>query len=238
MKFLKALTPKSKSNYNPVVATWLGSYPSEYNTTESLTEVRDILGVTNSAYDFGLQAVLVSVNSYTEILNAIEEESLIGFIASYIKPTITISGGQITPIGNQYNLSFTPYRIFKSLVVKLEFYDDVKLKLTLDGESWFCRYSINRGLLNVDFPEELSELKFGIQLFSDFVSGSEINIGLIPNGYPFKKVVDDLINSTNFIHICNKHGKLDTFISMPELPFKVALAALVVYKEQNILNNE
>ena len=135
-------------------------------------------------------------------------------------------------MGNQFNVNFRPYKIFKNLNLRINYLDDKRVTLTLDEEVWTTSYAENRGLLIVDFPEELKDLRFSIELFPVWQPGSSVVIGLAPNGYPFKEVVKNLTESQAFLNVCNKHGLLDTFLSMPELPYKLAIATLSVYKEQ------
>jgi len=232
MNFIKALNPEGLQNYNPIVSTVNLNDSSLYSTTDELREIRDIIGLTNSAYDFGLQAALICVNSYPEILKQTGEQNLIGYIASYERPLVTLESGKIVPMGNQFNVNFRPYKIFKNLNLRINYLDDKRVTLTLDEEVWTTSYAENRGLLIVDFPEELKDLRFSIELFPVWQPGSSVVIGLAPNGYPFKEVVKNLTESQAFLNVCNKHGLLDTFLSMPELPYKLAIATLSVYKEQ------
>lgn len=232
MNFLKALNPEGLQNYNQVVASINLKDPDVYSTTPELNKIRDIIGLTNSAYDFGLQTALVCVNTYPEILKQTGEKNLIPYIASYERPLITIDSGKLVPLGNQFNVSLPPYKVFKNLNLTIQFVTNSSVRLTLDDETWVVPAEFNLDILIVHFPKELESLKFSIQLLQNWVEGASITIGLSPNGYPFRHVVNMLRETQEFIAICNKHGLLDSFLSIPELPYKLAIATIAVYKEQ------
>lgn len=232
MNFLKALNPTGLSNYNPIVSSIGLMGADSITTTPELTAVRDIIGITNSAYDFGLQTALICINSYPELLKETGEENLIGYIASYDRPLITIDSGKILPVGNKFSVNFRPYKIFKNLNLSIEYFDNKKIKLTLDTDIWIVNYHNNNEFLVIDFPEELSSLNFGIELHQSWQEFSKVNIGLAPNGYPFRGVVNNLLESQDFINLINRQGLLDSFLSIPELPYKIALATLAIFKEQ------
>lgn len=235
MNFIKSLNPEGLQNYNPIIGTINLSDSSNYSTNEDLREVRNIIGITNSAYDFGLQAALICVNSYPEILKQTGEKNLIGYIASYERPLVTIDSGELLPNGNQFNLNFRPHKIFSNLNLVLSYLDQKKLIATIDGHKWIVTYDESNELLTPYFTDELEELKFSIQLISPWAEFSSVTVGLAPNGYPFKEVVKNLTESQSFITVCNNQGLLDSFLSSPELPYKIAIATLAVHKEQSRL---
>lgn len=233
MNFLNTLNPKGLQNYNQIISSSLALGSSGIvNTTEELDEIRNIIGLTNSAYDFGLQAALVCVNAYPEILNQIGENNLIGYIASYEKPKVTINTGKILPSDQYFSLTFKPYKIFKNINLTVEYFTQQKVRLKLDQDIWVVPYQNNNNFLVIDFPEELSSLRFGIQLPQSWQADQIITIGLVPNGYPFKEVIKNLTESQAFINVANRQGLLDSFLSIPELPYKIAIATLAVFKEQ------
>lgn len=235
MNFIKSLNPEGLANYNPIISTINLSDSATYSTTNDLREVRDIIGITNSAYDFGLQAALICVNSYPEILKQTGEKNLIGYIASYERPPITITSGELLPVSNQFNVNFRPSKIFKNLNLVITYLDTKRLIASMDTYKWVITYDASNELLIPYFTNELEDLKFSIQLASPWQEYASVTVGLAPNGYPLKEVVKNLTESQAFINVCNNQGLLDSFLSSPELPYKIAIATLAIHKEQSRL---
>ena len=238
MKFLTSLVPGKKEFYNPVVGHVVNSDLVNYKTTSDLEEVRDILGLQNSAYDFGLQACLVCVNSYPEVLKSAKVDSLIEFIASYKKPNITSAGVKIVPKFNKFSIEFTPFDVVKTSHLIFTYISDKKIELKLGDFQWVCDYESSRNFLDIEFPEPLKNMAFSLEVLGGWSSGSRVWVGLVPNSYPYRVVVDKLKNSLAFTRVANSVGLHDTFISFPELTYQIAIATLAVHKEQLRLIND
>ena len=229
MNFIKSLVPSKKQFYNPVVGHVALLDLTEYKTNNELEETRRILGLTNSAYDFGLQACLVCVNAYPEILKEANTGNLIEFISSYKKPTIVANGTKIIPLFNKFSAEFIPSDIVTNSNLIITYVDDQKVSLSLGENKWVQNYELHRNVLDIDFPEELKSIKFGVEVMGAWTPGSQVSISLVPNSYPFRAVVENLKNRV---------GLHDSFISFPELTYKIAIATLAVHKEQINLSND
>jgi hypothetical protein len=237
MNFIKTLIPRSTSCYNAVVNNHVISDLTQYETSEELEEVRSILGLTNSAYDFGLHTALVCINAYPELLKEIKQENLIEFVATYKKPELIVNGAKILPVFNKFSVEFRPHRVIKDSTLVFSYESPTKIKLSLDGEVWFADYELNRNLLIVQFPEELNSLAFSLEIQGNWVLGSQASVTLVPNSYPFVDTVNKLKTSLAFMSIANSVGLHDTFISFPELTYKIAIATLAVSRKHLQLNN-
>jgi hypothetical protein len=237
MSFIKTLIPNTTNCYNPVVANHVLADLTHYKTSEELDEVRNIIGLTNSAYDFGLQTALTCVNAYPEILKEIKQENLIEFIATYKKSEIVATGAKLLPAFNRFSVEFRPHRVISDSTLVFSYEPNNKVKLSLDGESWVVDCELNRSTLSVQFPEELSSLVFNLEIQGNWQAGSTASVTLVPNSYPFSHTIEKLKNSLAFMSIANNVGLHDTFISFPELTAKLAVATLAVSRKHTQLNN-
>jgi hypothetical protein len=230
MKLINFLTNAKIGRHNPIIEALIDPSLALKKLDVEVEEIRDILGLNNSANDYALQAMLACINMYPEILHAVEEPNLIGQISSYKKPEPFIVGAKIVPMQNQFSIYFRPHKIYKNLDLEVSYVDNNNIKLKLDNDIWFVGYRYNVNLLTINFPEELSSLKFQVEPFMDWQPGAFFVLTLVANSYPFKEVIKNLSASDYFIKAANKFGLLDSFYSSVELPYKLALAGLVLYK--------
>jgi hypothetical protein len=235
MKLINFLTNAKSGRYNPIVDAFMDNSFSAKSFNAEVEEIRNILGLNNSANDYALQTMLAVINMYPEILNAVGEPDLIGVITSYKKPEPFIVGAKIVPLQNQFSVYFRPHKLYKNLDLEVNYVDSQNIRLKLDEDVWTTSYKYNVNLLTIDFPEELDSLKFQIEPFMDWQPGASFTITLVANSYPFKEVLKNLSSSDYFIKNANKFGFLDSFYSSFELPYKLALAGLILYKSHEEL---
>jgi hypothetical protein len=230
MKLINFLTDAKSGRFNPIVEALINLDLRAKEFSADVEEVRKLLGMNNSANDFALQAMLAVMNMYPEILHEIKESDLIGLIASYRKPEPFVAGARLVPTENQFSLYFKPEKIYKDLNLQISYVDASNLRITLDEDVWTVPYKYVVNLLSIEFPEALSTLKFQVEPFMDWQPGASFTVNLVPNSFPFKDVTNKLRQSDHFIRLANKFGLLDSFISNPEITYKLAIAGLVLYK--------
>jgi len=230
MKLINFLTDSKSGRFNPLIQDLINLDLRAKEFSADVETVRNLLGMHNSANDFALQAMLAVMNMYPEILHEIKEPDLIGLIASYKRAEPFVYGARLVPTQNQFSLYFKPLKIYKNLELQISYSDSEKLKLTLDTDIWFVPYKYVVNLLTIEFPEELSTLKFQVEPFMDWQPGAAFTINLVPNAFPFKELTQTLRQSDSFIRLANKFGLLDSFVSNPEVTYKLAIAGLVLYK--------
>ncbi len=231
MSFIKYLTNRTKDNKLDFINLSLAP-PDSLPTNNLLDVARFHLGINRSANDYALAAVINFSASYSELRNEIFTENFIPYVTWYKKPNIEVSYGRLAPKHNKFSISRKPTRILESSSITITYASTSKVKISADGDTEEVSASFNNGTLDFDFPEFLSGMSFTVDGLTGWYEGLDIKISIPPAGYPLDTVINNILSSNDCTTLLNKHGLLDTFISIPDKPYKISVMATAIVKEQ------